>query len=135
MRRALAGLYAALDAQRGRELPLAVPAMSGKRLANSREGRRFIVATAVYGVLTVCAVALVAVAGLEAGRRLVAAKPPPGGQRGAGLRVARRPPGLRGSARRGRPPRGGAATRAREAPPGAQRRGRLHLRRRRRHLR
>ena len=54
-------------------MPLAVPAMSGKRLANSREGRRFMVATAVYGVLTVCAVALVAVAGLEAVRRLVPA--------------------------------------------------------------
>src|SRR4028118_505733 len=74
MRRALVGLYAALDAQRGRELPLAVPGLSRKRLANLREGRRVMVATAVYGVLTVCAVALVAVAGLEAVRRLVPAK-------------------------------------------------------------
>src|SRR4028118_268856 len=70
---ALAGLYAALDAQRGRVLPLAVPAMSRKRLANLREGRRVMVATAVYGVLTVCVVALVAVAGLVAVQRLVPA--------------------------------------------------------------
>src|SRR5918998_1901968 len=73
MRPALAGLYAALDAQRGRVLPLAVPGVPKKRPANSREGRRFMVATAVYGVVMVCAVALVAVAGLEVMQRLVPA--------------------------------------------------------------
>src|SRR5918998_5830345 len=68
------GPYAALYAQRGRVVAFAVPGLSRKRLANLREGRRFVVATAVYGVLTVCAVALVAVAGLEAVRRLVPAE-------------------------------------------------------------
>src|ERR671916_330952 len=74
MRPALAGLYAALNAQRGRVLPLAVPGVPKKRPAKWREGRRFMVATAVYGVLTVCVIALVAVAGLEAVRRLVPAR-------------------------------------------------------------
>jgi hypothetical protein len=71
MRRALVGLYADLDAQRGGVLPFAVPGVSWKRLAKARERRRFMVATAIYGVLTVCVVALVAVAGLEAVQRLV----------------------------------------------------------------
>jgi hypothetical protein len=44
-----------------------------ERLAKVRERGRFMVATAVYGVLIVCAVALVAVAGLEAVQRLVPA--------------------------------------------------------------
>src|SRR4028119_1019921 len=73
MRRALVGLYDALDAQRGGVLPFAVPGLYWKRLAKARERRRFMVATAVYGVLTVCVVALVAVAGLEAVQRLVPA--------------------------------------------------------------
>jgi hypothetical protein len=53
---------------------LAVPGVPKKRPAKGREGRRFVVATAFYGALTVCAVALVAVAGLEAVRRLVPAR-------------------------------------------------------------
>jgi protein-S-isoprenylcysteine O-methyltransferase Ste14 len=52
---------------------LAARGVSWERLAKARERRRFMVATAVYGVLTVCAVALVAVLGLEAVRRLVPA--------------------------------------------------------------
>src|SRR4028118_1027314 len=73
MRRALVGPYAALDAQRGRVLALAVPNVVWKRLAKARERRMGMVATAVYGVLTVCAVALVAVAGLGVVQRLVPA--------------------------------------------------------------
>src|SRR4028118_2381732 len=73
MRRALVGPYAALDAQRGRVLALAVPNVVWKRLAKARERRMGMVATVVYGVLTVCAVALVAVAGLEVVQRLVPA--------------------------------------------------------------
>jgi hypothetical protein len=54
-------------------LPFAVPDVAWKRLVKAREGRKFMVATAVYGVLTVLAVALVAVAGLGAVQRLVPA--------------------------------------------------------------
>src|SRR5918995_3991711 len=53
--------------------PPAGPGVSFKRLANVRDRRRGMVATAVYGVLTVCIVALVAVAGLVAVQRLVPA--------------------------------------------------------------
>src|SRR4028118_1337023 len=73
MRRALVGPYAALDAQRGRVLALAVPNVVWKRLAKARERRMGMVATAVYGVLTVRAGALVAGAGLGAAPRRVPA--------------------------------------------------------------
>jgi hypothetical protein len=44
------------------------------RLTGGRERRSFVLATAVYGALTVCAVVLAAVAGPETVQRLVPAE-------------------------------------------------------------